>query len=220
MTIQRTVFVALILGLAPTTALLVGEESVRAKPPGAGDPRNNKDAQASGVVDWQNPRSVFEAYVKTCQASDWKAMATYLDPASLASLQGLLVEVSKAAAGKGQDKQVLNAFTSAESIDGLARQSGAEAFSGLLSGLSRMNPDFQQALASSTFDYLGEIKEGDNLVHIVHRTKTKLMGVEITKVAVTTLRKTPAGWRLELDAEIKGLVEMLKKQFAAAPPAT
>lgn len=165
------------------------------------------------TVAGKHRKSVFDAYVQSARAGDWKKAAGYFDPSALAKLHETMSSILSAAAAKGNDQELFKLF-GATSAEAYAQQTPGETFASFMGGLSQMVPTLQEAIANAEFQYLGEVQENDDLVHIVYRTRVKVGDVETAKIAASSMTKTPAGWRLLLDDEVEGFAKMLKQQVA------
>lgn len=179
-------------------------------PPAAAAPRTEEIVPESVVA--KHRKAVFDAYVQAARASDWKKAAGYFDPQELAELHELMTTILNAAAAKREDAELLKLFGGAPSAAAFAKQSPAETFAGFMGGMTQATPALKDAIATSQFQYLGEVIESDELVHIVYRTRVKVGGIESTKVTASSMTKTPDGWRLLLDAEVEDFAKFLERQ--------
>lgn len=55
---------------------------------------------------------------------------------------------------------------------------------------------------------LGSVPEGDDLVHVLIRTRMSMQGVPMTDVEVLSLRKGDAGWGVLLNRDLEAFIEL------------
>ena len=57
------------------------------------------------------------------------------------------------------------------------------------------------------------VAEGADVRHVVTRSKVAAQGIEMTKMDVVSLRRTPQGWRVQLKGDMTGMAELMKRRL-------
>ena len=218
--------VALIVGAAVSSGppALYGQPANIANGRAAAQPAAGNGAAPAGVIPTtaaaKHRQAVFRAYVAATRVFDWKKAAGYFDPQVLAELQALMAKTLREAGDKPEGPKLLKLFGGVGSVEEFESLTPAEAFAGFMKGLTESIPALKQAITNAQFEYLGEVQEKPELVHLIYRTRLKVGGIDSAKVTASSMVKTPDGWRLLLDDEVKGFAKMLEQQVSgSAPPA-
>ena len=74
-------------------------------------------------------------------------------------------------------------------------------------------PQLKQAMSSAEIDVLGELPEGDTLVHVVVRTSAQALGVGMSEVSVLTTKKHEGAYRVMLSGQIEGLITAIAQNM-------
>lgn len=72
-------------------------------------------------------------------------------------------------------------------------------------------PGLGEALRGSSLEVIGEIGEGDRLVHVVVRTSAESMGIGMTEVSVLTTAKSEGEYRLMLSGQIESIATAIAR---------
>lgn len=65
-------------------------------------------------------------------------------------------------------------------------------------------------------EILGEVKEGDNIAHLVTRNRVSVGEMEVEAMEVVSLKKNGEDWRMLMAGNIKGLPAQLNAVFSQA----
>jgi rhodanese-related sulfurtransferase len=95
-------------------------------------------------------------------------------------------------------------FRDAASRDAIAKADSAEVLADFLKAMVEQVPDFAETKKDLTFQALGEVKEGDRLVHVVCKTGGP-------KASVVTCVADGDGWLLALPSEVQALMSKAGK---------
>ncbi len=66
-----------------------------------------------------------------------------------------------------------------------------------------------------SMDVLGSIPEGDDVRHVVIRTKIAVGEMTVEEMEVVSYKETEAGWKIQLQGKIKGMAQQMKATMAA-----
>lgn len=64
-------------------------------------------------------------------------------------------------------------------------------------------------------EILGEVKEGDDITHLVTRTTVSVGAIDMEAMEVVSLKKSGDEWRILMSGKIKGLPQQLRAAYAA-----
>lgn len=169
------------------------------------------------------PESVAKEYIAASTAGDWAKAATFLDPEALGSFKNMFGEVMKMDKKNEAGKELFGLKNNAE----FEQLSGEQVFTKLISMLVTMVPQMKQMLSEAENTILGQVPEGNDVVHILYRTKMKIGDGSMSKVDVMSLKKSGTIWRLKLSEEMEGsfsamaksLLQKAQEDNATKPPA-
>lgn len=162
----------------------------------------------------QSPTSVSEksfAALKSGKANDY---AKLMLPSELERFRKTMLLVADMAQAKGQEKKVLAIFQvpDRQSLDKLS----PEDFLGRIMQ-KQMTPDVLEIYSKANFKVLGQVTEGEDVVHCVYSLTIPDFG---TKTNVVSLKKDGPNWGMLLTSDLDKLMQMLKLQFANQPAGT
>jgi hypothetical protein len=160
-----------------------------------------------------SPEAVVEKALKALKEDRLEDFAGAMHPEALKRLKALLTTVVEAAAKEGQSKQVLRLFDGVASADALKKLDDVQFFVRFLRGVTRLKPELKQALGGAEARVLGHVMEGKDTAHVVYRMTVSVGGAKMTKMDVTSLRKSEVGWRMLLSTELEGIATILKQKF-------
>lgn len=151
----------------------------------------------------ETPESVAKAYFAAMKAGDWAKCAGYMHPEALASMKRSFGAVVKSDKSERTARDIFGLNGNAD----FEKLSDATVFERLMDFIASAVPELKTALASSTNNVLGQVGEGQELVHIVYRTLLKLGQGEVSQVELISLKKSGTAWRALLTADMEELFE-------------
>ncbi|MGE0884222.1 MAG: hypothetical protein AB7P14_11810 [Blastocatellales bacterium] len=151
----------------------------------------------------ETPESVAKAYFAAMKAGDWAKCASYMHPEALASMKRSFGAVVKSDKSERTARDIFGLNGNAD----FEKLSDARVFERLMDFIASAVPELKTALASSTNNVLGQVGEGQELVHIVYRTLLKLGQREVSQVELISLKKSGTTWRALLTADMEELFE-------------
>lgn len=169
------------------------------------------------------PESVAKEYIAASTSGDWAKAATFIDPEALVSFKKMFGEVMKMDKKNEAGKELFGLKNNAE----FEQLSEEQVFVKLISMLVTVLPQMKQMLSEAQNTILGQVPEGNDVVHILYRMKMKIGDGSISKVDVMSMKKTGGNWRLKLSEEMEGsftamaksLLQKAQEDSAAKPPA-
>jgi len=160
-------------------------------------------AQATGE---QSPEAVVSAAISALSEKNLEAYAAYVHPLAQERLRAMLWPMMEAAAAN----DTITSMTSLPKMLGLKAVDGkpepVEAsvfFLNLMKALTQVAPNATGALAGSRHTFLGQVPEGDSLMHCVIRLENEVNEKTASRVQLLTLRQSRDGWKLELSSELE-----------------
>jgi hypothetical protein len=164
-------------------------------------------AQRQAAAAPGSPRAVAQRALAAQATRDPEGFAREVSPQDLAAFRAqLLPSVQKALAGDTR-AQALAMFAPAKSYAEIEKLPAERVYALYLAAVMKRVGSAGPLQVSNAV--LGEVPEGDSLVHVVYRQRVRSGSAGANNVAVLTLRRTPGGWKVMLDAGQTG---------AAGPP--
>lgn len=153
------------------------------------------------------PQATVAAMNQAMERGDWKAAAAQFDPQALKDFRAMLMPVIDAAPAAQRETMVKTMFDIG-SLDELKRASDGDFFASYMGGILSLAGG---KLVSN--DIIGEVAEGADVRHVVTRSRVAAQGIEMTKMDVVSLRRTPQGWRVQLKGDMTGMAELMKRRL-------
>lgn len=163
----------------------------------------------SGTLAFANTASeTATEYFSTLKKKDYNRAATFFDPAALGEfrqMMGFVQEIPE----EGQ-KQFFTIFFGPEANkESIAKLSDADFFASFL----RATIAQAETLGGVNFgkmEVLGELKEGNDISHVVTRNKVTVGEVDVEALEVISFKRIGNEWKALLSGKIKGLANQLK----------
>jgi hypothetical protein len=146
------------------------------------------------------------------RAGELEANAALMDPEALASLKRTFTPLVAQDAG-GEVLRMLFGVGSRAEYDAL---SPAGVYRNFLTAVMNLQPEMKAVMAGSTARVIGRVDEGADTTHVVYRIGMEIEGARMNKIETLSLRRTPAGWRATLSADVENFVSALMRQQAEA----
>lgn len=165
-------------------------------------------AQAQESAQPGTPGEVVKAAYDAMNVLDWEQYATYLHPEALQGYKEMLWPIVKAkfADSTANIANIQLLLGVGRDADGtLPDYPAADFFSNSLLQITEAIPQLKQQLSRGETTVLGEVGEGENLVHVVVRLTYTTLGQPVSEVKVATVKETADGWRLLLSSDLKTL---------------
>ena len=161
----------------------------------------------------ETPQQRAELYFSDIENLDFLGAASHFDAEQLKEFRGMM-EFYKEMPEEAQTNFVQTFFGPDQSTESLENLSDLEFFSGLFSFIMKQ----AEAAGGLNFDgieILGEVKEGDDITHLVTRTTVSLGAIDMEAMEVVSLKKSGEEWRILMSGKIKGLPQQLRAAYAA-----
>ena len=140
--------------------------------------------------------------------ADWETYASWMHPEALDRFESILRPVFDAVIqvdSTGNMPEEFKWFDRTINTQEFLNMTPKDFFAFSMAELVAAVPGLGDAMKGSTMEVIGEIPEGDTLVHVVVRTSAEAMGMGMTEVSVLTTRKSEGEYRLMLSGQIEGL---------------
>jgi hypothetical protein len=166
-----------------------------------------------------SPEVLARQQLDAVNRSDWAAYAASIHPKALGRMQEMMLPIVDLAASKdaGAGENMRAALFGGRSAADLKAMSSKDFFEIFMSSISKL-PGLADALKNARGEVLGQVKEGENLVHVVTRTSTSIPGVPVfTKMEVMSFERDGDQWKGLLSGDMELQLAQLMQQVAAAP---
>lgn len=165
-------------------------------------------AQAATTATEPAPEAVTLEFLQALKRSDWAAAVSYSDPVEMAAFANIFHRLAETPGAEQELAQIFN-LKEGEQVAALPP---AELVARMLAYSIGRNPETSAALKTAEYQVLGRVDEGSDQTHVVLRVTIRVQSAQVGTAEIRSLRHTAQGWRLQLPAEMKGMIA----GFAAA----
>lgn len=160
------------------------------------------------------PSDAAKTYYQTLKSKDYPAAAKQFDPAALKSFREMLAFFD--ALPEDEAAEVLSAFFGEGSTkESVKKLSDTDFFAKFLKGVMEQAEE-AGGVEFGDFQVLGEVPEGEDVIHVVTRNKVGVGELKIESMEVMSFKKTADGWKALLNGELTGVAAQLKAAFSHA----
>jgi len=152
-----------------------------------------------------------ELYFKDISEFKFKQAANHFDAEQLKEFRKLM-EFYKEIPEDSQAQFIQSLFGEEHSRESIEALTDVEFFASLLTLIMQQ----AKAIGGLNFDrleILGEVREGENIAHLVTRNKISVGELEMESMEIVSLKKNGEQWRVMMSGKIKGLPQQLKAAF-------
>ncbi len=164
----------------------------------------------------ETPESVARAYFTAMQKGDWGKCAGYMDADELGSMKRTFATIINADKSGAAVKEIFGVKSGSE----YAQLSETAIFERLMNFITSAIPDVKTALAASTNVILGRVDENAELVHIVYRSRIRLVGTDMNEVELISFKKQGATWRALLTSDMEEMFTNFAESLSDAQSAS
>lgn len=146
---------------------------------------------------------------------DWETFSKMLHPDALDEFKNMIypaVAASIPRTDSGFVRDSVPIFGSLMSISAMEQADGPTFFYDLMTAAFDNTPQLQQTFSSIRSTIIGELSEGDNIIHVLTRT-TLTIGTDINEMSVLSVEKVDGEQKLHLPPRIKGLAQLIAQSF-------
>jgi hypothetical protein len=166
-------------------------------------PPVSAQAPSTARVPAGSPRAVAERVLASLARKDAEAFTADVHPEELAGFRTNVVRILEQSVTPDQRAKGLEFFGPAKSVEELRRMPAARIFAAYMRGVfTRMGA---RGPVQVSHVILGEVPEGDGVVHVVYRARVSQGNQAMANVALLSLRRSPGGWKAMLTGDLQGL---------------
>lgn len=167
----------------------------------------------------ETPESVARRYIEAMAELRIEAVADTMHPAALERFKDILEKINHAIAAIEPEKRpahVIRALFGDQGPQAALDAPPREVFIRFMANLTTFVPQIREMHAGSEYQILGHVNEGGNLCHVLFRATLKRGGSGISKMAVLSLKRDGAQWKVLLDDDLARLITGLGQRMAAS----
>ncbi|MDH3576102.1 MAG: tetratricopeptide repeat protein, partial [Desulfobacteraceae bacterium] len=160
----------------------------------------------------ETPESISKSYFEFVKHQKWDEISGLYDPVALRDfreMMSFLIEVPD----EKSSVVLARFFGPGTTKASLKAMSDASFFSSFLKSTMSMAVQLGQ-LDFKKIDVLGSVPEGTNLRHVVARTFTGMGEMSMEQMNVISFKKTNEGWKMLMQAKMKGMAQQLKRTIS------
>lgn len=139
-----------------------------------------------------------------------------MHPNALSEFRATILETLEAAAKRGKQAQLLEAFEGVSGAEELKALDAPRMFAALL-GKVTSAPDAKKALAATRIEVLGHIFEGKDRAYVVYRSRMRLGERDINRLNAASLLKSGQDWKLSLFGDVSGQIALMTLGLTGEP---
>ncbi len=172
-------------------------------------------AQDGKPVAPATPEAVALQFFEFMKAGEMEAAANLMHPGRLKAFRTQVASLIEMARKDGKIEQLVPVFGSVKTMEGMKDLDDVHFFATLLNGFLDAQPDARKALATSRSQIIGTVAEGQDLVHVIHRTTYKVEGenLDIVNDCPTRRDGDGKGWGIEPLGDLESIVVQFEKRI-------
>ena len=161
---------------------------------------------------------VVAASIEAAKKGDWKGYGDLVHPESLQDYKRMWLPVLQAAAKEGPDKQadLLRLFGGATDLKSVMALEPKAFFVSSMKGMASQTTIPKQDAVKTDEKILGTVREGDDLAHVLIRTRTKYQQIDVNKVDVVTVKRSGTEWKIVLPEAVRVMAETFRHSLQPA----
>lgn len=165
-------------------------------------------AAFASVCRAESPEERATMYFQDLQEQQYVEAARHFTPEGLREFREDM-GFYKSLPAEVQSEFIQSLFGPAQTVESVSGLSDVQFFAALLGFIMR------QAQAAGGLDFedveiLGQVTEGEDVVHLVTRSNVSVGGVSIEDMEVVSLKRRDEEWRVMLSGRIKGIAQRLE----------
>ncbi|HEU4799478.1 MAG TPA: hypothetical protein VFS94_02480 [Gemmatimonadales bacterium] len=150
-----------------------------------------------------SPRAVAQRVLGALASRNAAGFGRDMHPEALAAFKSGVVRGLSQVTAAGDKAEAEKFFQGDETFDQLSSMSAARFFTAYMGGVFQRMRD--EGNVRVDYAVLGEVPEGNNLVHVVYRGRITAGDQTMSDVDILTLRRSPGGWKALLSGELRAL---------------
>src|SRR5262245_42331334 len=168
-------------------------------------PPLGKTADLNAYLPCRGNNKVVAASMEAARKGDWEGYAGLVHSESLRDYKSMWLPVLQAAAKGAPAKQadLLALFDKATDLKSVLALKPKEFFVSSMKGMAAQTTMPKPVTAKTDEKILGTVREGNNLAHVLIRTRAKYQQTEVNKVDVVTLKRSDTEWRIILPEAVR-----------------
>lgn len=162
----------------------------------------------------ETPTQRLAMYFHDIQDRNFSAVAGHFDSDQLREFRHMM-EFYKDFPIDHQQQIVQIFFGTRQTVSSVQALKDVQFFAGVFAFMMRQ-AEKSGELKFDGVEVLGEVREGDDIVHLVTRNHGRIGSMKLEAMEVISLRKSGQGWHILMSAKIKGFPDQLRAAFATA----
>jgi hypothetical protein len=158
------------------------------------------------------PEQAAAGYFATVRSGDWPANAARTHPQALSTMKAMFVEL----AGIDTAGVIIGPMLGVQRSAELTAMEPSLVYQRVLNMVMTMQPQVREIVATSTFEPVGHVVEGDT-AHVVYRMRAKIEGVDVTQTSVISMRRDAGEWKALLTGDVQNLISALRTALQGSP---
>jgi len=158
------------------------------------------------------PEELSQSYFDLVKENQWDKVVELYDPEGLREMREMLSFLSDLP-DEVAPQILARFFGSGTTKETFKTMSDKDFFSSFFKGVMTQANQLG-GIQFKQVDILGTVPEGENLRHVLTRTHTKLGDMTMETMEIVSFKKTNVGWKILMQAKVKGMAQQLKKMFS------
>lgn len=171
---------------------------------------------SNGTVHAESASETANEYYNLLKQKNYDRAATILDPSAINQFRQMLTFIMDLPEEK-QNEAYSTIFGPSVSKESIIKMSNLQFFTSFLRFI--MSNVESVGVTLDKTEILGEIKEGNDIAHVVTRSKFSTSEYSMEAMEVVSFKRNGKEWKALLSGEIKGFPNQLKRSLLAQPEA-
>jgi len=155
-----------------------------------------------------SPEEQTKLFYQYVDASEWNKIADLLNESALHEFKAKLLPLLNHEATNGRNGLLKRTFGKNAKFEDAQNATDKVFFVNVISNVAGLIRN--SGIKNTHTTVIGEVMEGDDVMHVLVRERYKLGDMEITNIEVLSYKKINNNWAMLLSGKIRGLVQTLQ----------
>jgi hypothetical protein len=158
-----------------------------------------------------------QAYMK---AADWSGMSKIMHEVGLEDFTAMILPAIESRVPLGDTNQAndtVSLFGVPYSANELRTLPADSFMAVIMNTVFQVTPQLGQTFATLETSPVGQVAEGDSLIHVLMRTSMSLGGGAVSEMDVLTVGKSGDAWKLLFPTRLKGMTQLIQQSIMRSP---
>jgi hypothetical protein len=156
-----------------------------------------------------SPEQVIASMMTSLGKEDWDTFTNLMHPDALQQFKTLFHDVLIS----DSSDQIGSYLFGVPDLQAFDNMSASKIYKQFMTNLYNLEPSLRDVLSNTSYEILGSVKEGNELVHVLYRIKMEVGGKEVQQLEIETVQNYQGQWRTLLRKDITAVADQLKESL-------